>query len=1259
MSKNIEKLKRPGIWIIRKLRFKHEYIEDRPGEQNELIDKIIVKGIERYAEKIKKNGLKNEILNKMPNLDLDKSIISKVKDLLSNARDIELGSGIGRLNIQYRNNAILITPSGTIGWILGQTVITDDQIMATVNDIIDQFQAKYIDDPSYIISKLRNIIENLSQEGIYKPSTSEEKSLYDLLMLMLLVYYTGENDVPEWIETAISNLEQVNVIENLIELIIDHIYSVVGNITQNLYFNFKLVLDSWILRLALNKKTNYGQISGLLDMFHIDVKSIVDSFANEYMSPSFVTGMGQLTSEMVSSFLRDNAENSDDMQEEDTGLPYQITQTLGTDPYSQRAFRWYTSENVKSGCIQYSRNKDLSDAKTVEATCERIIKPVTMINFGLVTTYETRYVSKYSAVLPNLDEDTTYWYRVGNPEQNLWSELSHFKIPHIDDSFMFINLADSQGMVKDDYEVFTKTFKAVVDKFPNASFVSHLGDFVDDGNNEDYWSWLLDSGVWRGKPIVPVAGNHEARVSYTLNKAGVENSILGHFNVQNIPKQDTSRGVYYSYVYKNATFIVLNTNDTNRNKELSEEQYDWAVETARTATTKWKIVLMHKSPYSNGPHHDDGDVRRISIQINRFVKDCEIDLVIAGHDHVYVRTPILSNMSRVSCKTKLIKHNGIKYETVVNPFGTLFVIPGTSGVKNYKQDLSVILPNEVVAQPDCPIYSVVSIDAKRIYFTAYKFDIETGTSTLLDSYAIEKSEEKLPDFEIVSNMISSLPKDISDLDSSLINEALYLYNKLSTKDKKKVKNYAKLMSSKQVLTAYEDINSKCSVVVGTKEQFINALNNKNIGTIITDGTNIKFETFLGKKNRYEITRNLCIKGNSILSNVCFGVKNSSTLILDDCIKIDCTRKQGSVRIALNTVELDENCTIILNDKASLRTEYGIGSGGYCIYSHGRNSSMYLNSSSEQWASKCAIYAPHRNTRVVINSGKYTNKHSRYAVSVNGMTVVNGGRLKSLKTQKDSELYINEGAIGCKSIEYVNAPLNISGNAYITGLKIRKCNTDMIKLSGSKTNLYIQSDHRGSVDIGGITPYISRAETTDYSEIRFRVPNDGNSAIYTRNKPVPSFSDLTRALVKEIRPKDEYYMTADLPQGNNYVFIKMLYAGKSKTKTGINCDKGAKAYIYSKIRNIQNNPIEKIGFLQQSIKMPLYNDLGKNTKFRVYYNSYPQNAFNDAVQWSTSDEKIISVDQFGRVEAHSRGTAMVTIRLLNNKDVQDSCMITIE
>lgn len=172
-----------------------------------------------------------------------------------------------------------------------------------------------------------------------------------------------------------------------------------------------------------------------------------------------------------------------------------------------RAFSWYTGTMVDSGAVQLSTSPDFSGAQTITANTTEVVKPKTLLNLGLITTYATKKVNRHTAEVENLEPGTTYYYRVGSPEQGYWSETVSFTTDGVqDDSFTFINVNDSQGMVQSDYETYLNTLEQADEMFPDASFLLHGGDFVDDGSNENYWSWVLDNQVSMSLPITPAAG---------------------------------------------------------------------------------------------------------------------------------------------------------------------------------------------------------------------------------------------------------------------------------------------------------------------------------------------------------------------------------------------------------------------------------------------------------------------------------------------------------------------------------------------------------------------------------------------------------------------------------------------------------------------------------------------------------------------------------------------------------------------------------
>lgn len=1181
-----------------------------------ILNRVIENTLSPYIDQIRETGLKKQIAIRVPGLDIDKKLISITKKHLSPVREIELGKGIGRASVCYKNGKILIKPAGTFAFFINEITITDDQIIAAFDNVLEQIQNKYIDDLSFVKVRVAEIIKNLSETGLYKPSTSEEKTLYDLILLVLLNYdFKREEALPEWIKVALDNLEKEEITNSLLLTIRDHVSMIATVISENLYIDLKRTIDSRILRVTLSKKTNKGQISGFLNLVGIDIKSKIEEFAKEYMSPSFVQGVGEIIVNIASSILydvkEDESEISDDI--DDRMIPFDVTVTMGKDPKTQKAFRWYTSKHIKKSYIYISKSKDFSEYIEMEAEYEDVLNPKTVYDLGPLSKYTVVEVSKFSCVVCNLEPDTKYYYRVGNIETKNISDIMSFKTGKDSKSFTFISLADSQGMVKSNYDLFNNTFKAAVKKFPEAEFVTHLGDFVDDGNNEDYWEWLFEDRVWQQNTVVPVAGNHEARVNHVVYESGAENSIISHFNVQGFPEQDTSTGIYYSFEYGDATFIVFNTNDLDKDNKIDMKQYKWALRVASNVKTKWRIVLIHKSPYSNGPHHDDDDVRAMTKQIVDFCREANIDLVIAGHDHVFVRTSVLINGKKSRYNDKIIKRNGIKYETAINPLGTVFVVPGTSGVKNYGQDLSAIIPNDVMEQPNCPVFSAVTVEDNILYFSSYKYNDVKGESHLLDSYALEKTNV---DYINVSK----------------------------EEDEEKIR----------LEKAYKNIKNSSKVVVRNRSEFTQALNDESVGTIITEGNDIKIETIFGKKRNQVITRDVCIEGSSCIYNITFKVKNGATLIFKDLVTIDNTRTQGSLFPASNCVELYDNSVLVMEDYSSLRTEYGTGVKGFCVFMYGSKSRAYFNSESEQWGSKGSVYAIHNGSKIIINSGKFSNKGVRYAIKTYGKIVINGGKIKDLQAMHSSKVFFNDGVIGNDNDLNSKTPLTIYNKAYFSGGRVKENNGVSINLADRNARLYIRPSHEGAVNICGMKPYLSRIKTDNFKDaVSFFNEDVGEphfqeyDKMFIINKKIHEFDELVELTPKELDTRLGSYIKASLPEGDSYVWARALYASAEKNVNHFKCSSGAKAFIYSDLKHITNYPVKKI-YIKKVDTLRFSED--NENKYQLSYTSYPEKALDDKVYWSVDDTEVAEIDDSGLLKIKKPGIFRATAVLVSNSSI---------
>lgn len=295
------------------------------------------------------------------------------------------------------------------------------------------------------------------------------------------------------------------------------------------------------------------------------------------------------------------------------------------------------------------------------------------------TTYEDVTVDENGNKVPlfvskaeiALQSGETYVYRICDTGADVCTPESTIRTcEHAADSFTFAHVSDSQAGPAE----FGRVMDATLD---SCDFVIHTGDVVQYAHYEHEWYEMLDGNYTSvaGMPIMPIAGNHET----SYNNATYE--TVKHFN-NNIPKQDsTALGYYYSFVYGDVRFIMLNTNDLADNR-LKAEQYDWLVGELKSNTQKWTVVSMHNPMYSVGKYGSDETRNAIALalrdQLGSLFAEYGVDLVLQGHDHAISRTyPIGADGTAAPETTETV--GGVEY--IIDPDGVIYVMNGPAGTQ--------------------------------------------------------------------------------------------------------------------------------------------------------------------------------------------------------------------------------------------------------------------------------------------------------------------------------------------------------------------------------------------------------------------------------------------------------------------------------------------------------------------------------------------------------------------------------------------------
>ena len=92
-------------------------------------------------------------------------------------------------------------------------------------------------------------------------------------------------------------------------------------------------------------------------------------------------------------------------------------------------------------------------------------------------------------------------------------------------------------------------------------------------------------------------------------------------------------GNYY-FIYGDTLFLVLDYQDSSLGTLVTTEQ-NWVKSVVKQNHTKWRVAVLHKSLFA---YRNTNPTKGIAANWTDTFDAAGIDLVLMGHDHLYVRT---------------------------------------------------------------------------------------------------------------------------------------------------------------------------------------------------------------------------------------------------------------------------------------------------------------------------------------------------------------------------------------------------------------------------------------------------------------------------------------------------------------------------------------------------------------------------------------------------------------------------------------------
>ncbi|MCI6887758.1 MAG: metallophosphoesterase [Lachnospiraceae bacterium] len=382
------------------------------------------------------------------------------------------------------------------------------------------------------------------------------------------------------------------------------------------------------------------------------------------------------------------------------------------------------------------------------------------------------------ATVSGLSAGKVYRYWISNDNGETWSKEYTYQVP-AEGAFSFAFVGDpqlnngEQDKSSAQFSADRTTKQGWADTLSqieqhDVDFIASAGDQVDttkEGKETEYVDFT-DPSQMQKYAFAASVGNHDRHTPF-----------LYHYNLPNIVKADSkiaeitgssqsqaaveTTGNYY-YMVNNALFVVLNDSAYPQNTEQAVpfiQLFDQTLQAAVTAHPdyQWLFVQHHKSTESAAQHVADRDIQYyVEAGFEKLMDKYKVDVVLAGHDHVYVRSYAMYNSQRVSDDSS----------SLVNPQGTIYLTCNTgSGLKYYnifdsekiyvkdndaypylangmtgsQEYLKGVYPmgTNVAVQNKIPGYTIVTVDGGNVTMTTYS-TYGQGPSTVLDKVTISK-----------------------------------------------------------------------------------------------------------------------------------------------------------------------------------------------------------------------------------------------------------------------------------------------------------------------------------------------------------------------------------------------------------------------------------------------------------------------------------------------------------------------------------------
>lgn len=329
----------------------------------------------------------------------------------------------------------------------------------------------------------------------------------------------------------------------------------------------------------------------------------------------------------------------------------------------------------------------------------------------------------HHATMTGLAEDSSYVYRVGSATSG-WSEPSTFDTGTFGDEFSFLFVGDAQigasGSATNDAARWAENLGTMTARHPDASFLVSAGDQVEHAGSAQQYTGFLAPQQMRELRFATQDGNHDtASALYDQ-----------HFAMPNLSAEQRRD---YWYGYNDVLVVGIDSNDWSDGDLAGHEAFLRDVVGTHGDSYDWVLVTFHHSLYSQAFHSRDRDVVAMRDALSPVFSELGVDLVLAGHDHIYTRSHLMEGTTPVEPATGpavgdvlVPEDDQVLYVTGNSASGSKYY--GFDGEKPWTARWE---------QERTPSYSDVDVTPEALTITTY----ETASERVMDQVTLQRAPQ--------------------------------------------------------------------------------------------------------------------------------------------------------------------------------------------------------------------------------------------------------------------------------------------------------------------------------------------------------------------------------------------------------------------------------------------------------------------------------------------------------------------------------------